>query len=318
MQEVTRDIFYQTIRNWEDVPFTQAEGYVRLQSGDNPSRVRYFLDDNIGCAAHVKQFMGKTLLIIPSECLKHKQTKHSTYTGFYQQIIGEVDIVEVNSVRPYDAEYETGMRQAGFLRPVGSFSFALTDMIDLTQPLAFDSNWKRNLKQSETFGLQLKRIEQPSSEDRCAFLRLYKEMCANKNLSMPFDDHLLEVLLSDPHFKLCMVYHNNKPVSGIIYHRQHEHCGLLYAATGNAAHPLHAGFEMYRLLLTRLQAEGIQTFDMEKMAPSTHSMNAVFLFKQGIKGTLTTLCGEWQWTKRKWMAVGMYFFKKIIWKKTRA
>jgi hypothetical protein len=57
---------------------------------------------------------------------------------------------------------------------------------------------------------------------------------------------------------------------------------------------------------------------MEKMAPSTHSMNAVFLFKQGIKGTLTTLCGEWQWTKRKWMAVGMYFLKKIIWKKTRA
>lgn len=318
MQEVTRDIFYQTIRNWEDVPFTQAEGYVRLQSGDNSSRVRYFLDDNIGCAAHVKRFMGKTLLIIPSECLKHKQTKHSTYTGFYQQIIGEADIVEVNSVRPYDAEYETGMRQAGFLRPVGSFSFALTNMIDLTQPLSYDSNWKRNLKQADPFSLKLESKECPSPKDRSDFIQLYHEMCTNKHLAMPFDDHLLEVLLSDPHFKLCMVYHNDKPVSGIIYHRQHEHCGLLYAATGNAAHPLHAGFEMYRLLLTRLQAEGIQTFDMEKMAPSTHSMNAVFLFKQGIKGTLTTLCGEWSWYKRPWMAVGMYFLKKIIWKKTRA
>ena len=66
MQEVSRDIFYQTTASWEDIPFSQTEGWVRMQSGDNASRVRYFLEEQIGCAAHVKRFGGLTLLMIDS------------------------------------------------------------------------------------------------------------------------------------------------------------------------------------------------------------------------------------------------------------
>ena len=318
MQEVNKDIFYQTIENWEDIPFSQTEGCVRLLSGDRTNSLRYFLDDNIGCVVHMKRCWGRTLFIVDSECLKHKQTKSATITRFYEALRSYADIIEVNCRRPYQAEYEVGMRQAGYLRPIGSFSFELTNMIDLTQPLAFNENWKRNLKQSDESGLTLVRIEQPASQDIADFMRLYREMCAHKNLAVPFTETTLGILLNDPHFHLCFICRGEERLSGIIYHHIRTHAGLFYAANSDAANQVHAGFQLYKQLLTLLASEGVQTFDMEKMAPSTHSMNAVFLFKQGIRGELTPLCGEWSWYKHRWYGVGMYLIKKYLWKKQQA
>lgn len=319
MQEVNRDIFYQTIANWEDVPFSQAEGYVRLQSGNDDSRVRFFLDDQMGCAAHVKRFCGKTMFMIDSECIKHQPIRPVAISRFYEELqhMG-ADIIEVNSRRLYQANYEVGIRQAGFLRPMGSFSFELTNVIDLTQALGFNENWKRNLKQSEVFGLTLQRIEQPFDADIADFMQLYSEMCAHKHLAMPFTNELLRILLSDSRFHLCFVCLGSERISGIIYHHVRSHAGLLYAANGDKANEYHAGFQQYKQLLTLLASEGVQTFDMEKMAPSTHSMNAVFLFKQGIHGELLPLCGEWSWYKHRWYGIGMYLIKKYLWKKQQA
>lgn len=318
MQEVSRDIFYDTMRHWEFVPFCQQEGLIRLQSGDKDGRVRYFLDDNIGCAAHVKQFLGLTLLMIPAECLKHKQTKHSTFTAFYEALKKQAEMIEINNPMPYNAEYEVGLRQAGYLRPVGSFSFALTNMVDLKEPLRYNENWRRNLKQSEAFPLSLERIETPTDKDISDWMVLYQEMSKQKGLSMPFTPDGVRILLTDSHFRLVFLNHNEQRVAGIIYHHCHEHAGLLYAATSEEGNHVHAGFALYQQLLTALQEEGVLSFDMEKMAASTHSTNAVFHFKQGIRGELTPLCGEWAWYKRLWMGIGMYFIKKYLWKKVQA
>ena len=319
MQEVSQEIFYRTIEKWEDVPFSQTEGCVRLQSGDNVSRVRFFLDEHIGCAAHVKRFLGLTLLMIDSECLRYRQTKASTITHFYESLRQtRVDMIEVNCRRPYNAEYEVGMRQAGFLRPIGSFSFELTNMIDLTQPLTFNENWKRNLKQSEREGLTLSRIDAPTDRDIEDFMGIYREMTANKNLPMPFTKDSLRALLADPHFHLCFLSREQEKLSGIIYHHVGTHAGLLYAANSEKANQVHAGFQLYKQLLTLLAKEGLQTFDLEKMGASTHSVNAVFQFKQGIRGQLTPLCGEWSWYRRQWYGIGLYLIKKYLWKKTQA
>ena len=319
MQEVSKDIFYNSIANWEDVPFSQTEGWVRMQSGDNAGRVRYFLDENIGCAAHVKCFMGVTMLMIDTECLKHKHTKPATISRFYEELCQTgVYMIEVNSRRVYEAEYEVGMRQAGYLRPVGSFSFELTNIIDLTKPLAFNENWKRNLKHSEDMGLRLERIEQPTDSDLEDFIRLYHEMCAQKHLALPFTKEALRVLLNDSHFHLCYICEEEKRLSSIIYHQSRTHCGLLYAATGVEGNERRAGFQQYKLLLDQLQQKGIETFDMEKMGASKHSTNAVFLFKQGIRGELKSLCGEWSWYKHSWYGIVMYFVKKYLWKKVQA
>lgn len=319
MQEVSRDIFYQTIEKWESVPFSQAEGWVRMQSGDDASRVRYFMDEQIGCAAHVKRFAGLTMLMVDTECLRHKQTKPATICRFYDALRQTgVNMIEVNSRRLYMADYEVGMRQAGYLRPVGSFSYELTNIIDLTQPLSYNENWKRNLKASESLEMCLERVERVTKEDITSFMQLYREMCSHKSLPIPFTENMLRVLLNDPHFRLCFICQGAERLSAIIYHQVGTHAGLLYAANGNKANEAHAGFQMYKQLLEVLAVEGVRTFDMEKMGASAHSTNAVFLFKQGIRGELTPLCGEWAWYKRRWYGIGMYFVKKFLWKKQQA
>lgn len=319
MQEVSRDIFYQTTASWEDIPFSQTEGWVRMQSGDNASRVRYFLEEQIGCAAHVKRFGGLTLLMIDSECLQHKQTKPAVISRFYEALQScGADMIEINSRRLYAADYEVGMRQAGYLRPVGSFSYELTNLIDLTQPLCFNENWRRNIKQSEALGLTLERMEHPTDTDIADFMQLFRQMCAHKGLSIPFTEHMLRVLLDDPHFRLCFICRDGERLSAIIYHHIGSHAGLLYAANGDKANEARAGFQLYKQLLEHLAAEGVRTFDMEKMGASAHSTNAVFLFKQGIRGELVPLCGEWSWYKRALYGFVMYLVKKYLWKKQQA
>lgn len=319
MQEVTREIFYQNIRNWEDVPFSQSEGWVGMQSGNNASRVRYFMDEQIAVAAHVKHFAGLTMLYIDTECLRNRAVKPIVISRFYEALRKtDVDIIELNSRRIYNAEYEVGMRQAGFLRPTGSFSYEITNQIDLTQEIRYNENWKRNIKLSDNQELKLERIDKPAEGDITDFMRLYREMSANKQLTVPFSAEMIHTLLADPHFHLCFIRQAEKRLSAIIYHHIKDHAGLLYAANGDEANEKHAGFQLYKQLLEALQAEGVRSFDMEKMGASTHSTNAVFLFKQGIRGQLTGLCGEWCWYKRAWYNIGMYFIKKYVWKKTQA
>lgn len=319
MQEVSKDIFYSTVQTWEDVPFSQTEGWVLMQSGGNADSIRYYLDEQIGCAAHVKRCMGRTLLIIDTECLRYKQAKPAIISRFYEALTRTgADMIEVNSRRIYMPAFEVGIRQAGFLRPVGSFSYALTNIIDLTQPLAFNENWRRNIKQSNALGLTLQRINRPEDCDIRDFMRLYREMCTNKRLAIPFTEHTLRLLLSDEHFHLCFICRGDERLSAIIYHQAAKHAGLLYAANGHTANEQHAGFQLYKQLLETLAKEGIQTFDMEKMGASTHSTNAVFLFKQGIRGSLLPLCGEWSWYKHSWYGIGLYWVKKHLWKKTQA
>ena len=149
-------------------------------------------------------------------------------------------------------------------------------------------------------------------------MHLYEEMCSQKHLAIPFNSNLIQVLLSDAHFHLCFIREGEKRLATIIYHQSNNHCGLLYAATSQEGTNKHAGFQLYYHLLTLLQSEGIYSFDMEKMAPSTHSTNAVFLFKQGIRGQLTPLCGEWTWYKRNCYSLCLYFVKKYFWKKIQA
>lgn len=320
MEEVSREIFYESVRTWADVPFSQSEGWIRMQSGGREERVRYFLDENIGCAAHVKRFGGLSMLMVDTECLRHKETKASTYKQFYEDLRRQgCQIVEVNSRRPYSAACEVGMRQAGYLRPVGSFSYELTKLIDLQQPVSYDENWRRHLKKTASAGLKLTDTGNPTQDDCADFVRLYEEMGRRKHLRVPADSASLAMLLADKRFRLYFLETSDKErIATILIHLRGEEAGLIYAANGAKADGLYAGFEMYRQLLETLQEAGVRVFDMEKMGASAHSTNAVYQFKNGIRGTLTALCGEWSAYRYRGTALGMYFIKKYVWHRQQA
>lgn len=316
MTQVSRELFFQTIRKWECVPYCQQTGWVDAQA-TNRRELLYLLDEDVALVGHLKRYAGFCYLMLQAPALRHEGVKVSKLSEFYSQLRDLADIVEVNDQSVYSADKEVALRQAGYLRPVGSFSYQLSSVIDLSQPIQYDSNWSRHLK--KVAGLSLDIVDTPNEQDLADYMMLYTKMCTSKQMPLPYKEEYIRRLLSDAHF--CLFFEKDpegQRVASLLIHTSGTHAGLLYAATSDEGRDMHAGFAIYRDTLAYLAEQGYRSFDMEKMGASTHSTNAVFQFKQGIKGELTSLNGEWLWCKRDWMKVALYFVKKHIWKRTQA
>ncbi|MCQ2311443.1 MAG: GNAT family N-acetyltransferase [Paludibacteraceae bacterium] len=316
MTLVDREHFYATIIKWEHVPYCQCVGWVDAQA-TNRRELVYLLDEDIACVGHLKRYAGIRYLMLQAPALRYDGVKAGKVSAFYREVMDLADIVELNDQSVYNPQREVALRQAGYLRPVGSFSYQLTSIIDLMQPLQPDRNWSRKMDQIK--GLHLEVIEQVSEKDIQDYMALYAKMCTAKNMSVPHTTEYIRILLEDKHFRLFFeTTDEGERVASLLIHMVGTHAGGLYAATSEKGKRLFAGFAIYRDVLPYLASQGYRSFDNEKMGASTHSTNAVYQFKQGMGGTLTPLNGEWQWCRRKWMPLALYLVKKYIWKRTQA
>lgn len=319
MQSVNIDKFYEHVAHFAYVPYTQSKAWIQSTLLQAPHPVACFIDDDIACIGLVRRCLGISWLLIEDECLRSSTIKPAARTTFYRAIIASgYDIVETNNRQIYLPEYEIAMRQAGFLRPIGSFSCQLTNNIPLTQPLSFNENWRRNLRKADANELTLRYVSQPTEQDISDYMQLYSEMTLHKKIGTPFTHESIRILLSSNQFRLYFVEHNHAPISAIVVHTCGQHAGLLYAANSAKANELAAGAFMYRETIQQLAAEGFTSFDMEKLVASTHSTNSVFLFKQGIRGQLTALNGEWSYYRHTWLGIIMFLLKKYYWKARQA
>ena len=318
MEKIDQNTFFTITKHFDVIPYSQTESWVMAQSDNDPLKLLFLVDNThnpkIGCVAHIKKKCGLKMLLIEAERRENKNFKSSTIRCFYEELrqLG-FDAIEINSCLPYSSEYEIGIRQAGFLRPVGLFSVQFSNYIDLSNEISFNENWRRNLKKASANNLSFEVIDEAQKKDIEDFLNLYGEMKEQKNLSQPFSASSIETLLSGENFQLFFVKNTEEErVSTIIIHKSREHAGLLYAATSEKAHICSAGFFMYEKVIQFLKKENFSTFDMEKLAPFTHSTNSVFLFKNGIKGSHIVVNGEWGWYKKQWIRPMMFFVKKYL------
>lgn len=313
--------FFQCIQKFEYIPFTQTEGWYNFNECDRPGRVLFFADKAeqpcIACFGHIKQKAGFKMLLIEGECLRYKEYNSKLIASFYREILTlGYDVIEVNSLLKYSPVYEIGIRQAGLLRPVGLFSMHLSKWIDLTKPVQYNSNWKRNIKNSLSNQLNLLPVFSPGRQNAERFVSLYQELRKEKGLNHQLSVSQIERLLAAKEFKLFAVTdEKGEWVSAIIIHLVQKHGGLLYACKNSKAAETGATFFMYDNLFAWLAQQGIETFDMEKLLPSTHSTEGVFLFKEGIRGEHTIYCGEWSWYSKSYLRPLMYFVKKYLFKR---
>lgn len=313
--------FFQCTQGFEYVPFTQTQGWYDFNECERPGRVIFLADRAeqpcIACFAHIKQKAGLKMLLIEGECLRYKEYNSKLISSFYKAILElGYDIVEVNSLLRYNPIYEIGIRQAGLLRPVGLFSMHLSKWIDLTKPIQYNSNWKRNIKKSLNNQLSFLPISSPTHEDVERFVSLYQELRKDKKISHQLNVSQINRLLTSGEFKLFAVTNEKgKWIAAIIIHLVQKHGGLLYACKNSDALETGATFFMYDRVFALLSEQGTETFDMEKLLPSTHSTEGVFLFKEGVKGEYVIYCGEWSWYRKSYLRPLMYLVKKYLFKR---
>ena len=310
MNIVDQHTFQQTIASWEVVSIRQLQGFYQARSENYETL--FLLDDSIASVAYLKTFMGCKMLLLETPAKRTANLSEKVLRHWYEALYNlPYDIIELNSSETYAPVEEVALRKAGWLRPIGLFSYPLTHCIDLTQPIHYNENWNRNLR---TISDDLHFYEcQDRIQGEKDMWELYQSMCLQKKLPVWPNLPFFHTLLSDPHFRLFFVEKDAQPISMILIHTSGIHAGLFYAANNEQGYAQKAGFYIYHCLLHQLQQEGFRSFDMEKLGFGARTSNAVALFKQGIKGHTTQLLGEWARYQHHWMRWAIYFVKRYIW-----
>lgn len=316
-----KNSYFQILEKFEIVPYTQSRGWCEMQSLYKPERVKYFVNDmdnpTIACFAHEKKMLGVRMIVIEEEAYKDELAHTPAEIKKFYEIINAsgYKIIEVSSNSKYDFDYEIALRQAGFLRPVGLFSLPSTKIIDLTNPIGYNRDWKNNLKKAAKNGLEFEPVERVEKFHSEEFIKIYSEMSRSKSIGIPFNAELIEKLCSTGEFKLFFVLRNGVRIASTIIFQRNESALSLYAASGSIARSTSASYFMYDELFKYLADSGVKTFDMGKLLPSKEPVNNVFLFKNGIEGKHIQLNGEWARYSNPFYRFSMYFVKRYILKR---
>ncbi|MDR0829593.1 MAG: hypothetical protein LBN95_05740 [Prevotellaceae bacterium] len=322
MDIIDKNIFFSITQTFDYVPFTQSEGWWAYNSVKDENRYAFFVDDakqpSIACMGYKMQKFGLKMLEIAGECLIDRNNLSSKkIRDFYKEIaqIG-YDMVEVNSSLPYNALYEIGIRQAGFLRPAGLFSTPLTILLDLRKPIEYDKNWQNNLRRTEKHQLTFAPATHLTNKDIEDYLFMHNEMVNRKQFNDGLSYDKLKILLCNSYFKLFFVEdEQHKRIAGmLIYERNNNAISILSTVSAEGKQKSAAYFrdrEIYRFL----KEQGVLFFDRGRISPAAHKKNNIFLFKNGVKGDYLLYCGEFSWYKRHIYRPLMYFVKKYLFKR---
>lgn len=321
MQEVSKDIFYQAVADFEWIPFTQTLAYNLSLVPEET--MHFYLDDVenpcVGCVGYERHKLGMRMLCVGGECLRAMQVDRKKYAAFYQGLHETgFDVYEVNISTPYSVDAEIAFRTGAWLRPVGMFSTNLSKIISTTSPAKYDRSWKHNLKKAHQSDLQLTIHDTFDSTLIQAYMSCHRENLQRKGFRDDLSEQGLIELSRDSHFRMGVVTNSEGHfVAGHIFYIHPQATSSMYAFTTPEGRDKGAAYLLYEGILQYLSKQEIGTFDVGRISPSTHKKNNIFLFKDGIGGEYVQYLGEWLWCRQKWMPLMLYFMKKHIWKRVQ-
>ncbi len=315
VRQVDPHTFFAATRDWQCVSHTQTEGWVTafLRQED----MRCFVSEQIACIGWISRKWGKRMFTVTGECFRSLPVTDKQVFAFFDHIAQtDADMIYVNSDSLYSPLYEAGIRQAGFLRPVGLFSTTLSKEIALDQPYRFDKSWQRNLQKADDARLCFVSVANPSDEAVADYIRLHTEMENRKGFRDGLTAEQLRTVLSQPCFRLAWVddAQGGHLAGGIVFQRG-EYARFLYSFTTAEGRRLSASYLLYKGWMDTLAADGVKRFDLGRLSPSKSQKNNLFLFKNGINGMTVSYNGEWLYSASKLLPFALYFANKYYWKR---
>lgn len=320
MEIIDKKSFFEIIKQMETIPFPQGRGWDQYMN--DKSNSIYFVDNysapTICCRGEVykKPFIG-SILRIQGEAMK--DPNQETIRNFYTEISRmEYSLVLVSSFSLYNTDYEIGIRQAGFVRPLHQTTCPLTILIDtINRPVAHRT-WKRNIKKAITAGCTFRIIKDPGLDESRIFTQIFKEMAIKKNLSYSLDEQDIYKLLQDPAFRLFFIYNpTGTVISGRIVYVDGKQAWDVYAANSNDSRQNGASYYIIEEILQYLATQNIGIFDFGRIGPGTNTSNQVYLFKQSSGGYPVQYNGEWTFVKNKYSELLMLIYRYVLKGSTR-
>ena len=312
MEIIKKQLFFEIIKQMDTVPFTQSKGWDKYMSTNDNSV--YFVDNSTNPTICCRGELYKKPLILRIQGEAIKNPELETIRNFYAEItkIG-YSLIFVSSLSLYNIEYEIGIRQAGFIRPLHQTTCPLTILVNtIDRPLPHRS-WKNNVKKAINAKCSFEVISKPTMDECEIFAQIFSEMAKIKHLTYTLDKKDIYNLLHDPNFKLFFVYNETGTiVSGRIVYIENKQAWDIYGANSSYSRKNGASYFILDKILDYLSENNIKIFDFGRIGPGINSSNLVYLFKQSSGGYPVQYNGEWIFSKNKYNELALLTYRYIL------
>ena len=317
MNEISPSLFFSLQSEFKHKTYTTSEKWHEYlnKKGDKCLFLINNIDSpTVGIIGRVKKIpLLGSLLTINGELISDNASNQDI-TAFYKDVIKLPYFgFEINSSHRYSVDYEIGIRRAGFLRSLCNVSCPLSKLIDLTSPIEYDRNWKKNYKKAIKNNLKFDEISKPDNKDIEMFLDMFSDLSNRKNLKFKLSQDGLKALIDGKNMRLFVVKSkDNEILSSRIIYVNEKFSSAIYTANSIKGNKAGAPRFILQSILEKLSSEGIELFDVGRIPPSTTKTDGIYVFKNAVGGKLIQYNGEWVYYKSRVKEYLMLFLRRFI------
>jgi hypothetical protein len=314
---ISSDDFFELQSKFKQVPFTQSKGWYKYLKAQG-KKVVFFTNDKSNdvrllffATTRTLPVVNKTILFIDGEVYKDDLSEKVFKKSFFALKALGYSGIEINSNNPYIVEYEIGIRRAGYIRPLGSFSCPLTIDVDLSKAPNFSSPWTRDVKKAVKNELEFSEVIKLSDEIVDEVVEVFCEMADLKKLNYKLESISLKSLLQSEDIRLFVVQDaNGKILSARIIHVSYPFSSDIFAANSITSRSCGAAYFIMQNIFEILHEEGFKHFDFGRIPPSDHATDNIYQFKS-LTGDSIQYNGNWSFYENKWLEFLMFCFKNF-------
>lgn len=298
---IDRQRFFKIQKNFPDVPFNQTEVWLEITGGIKNTVFFVDSEDNprVCCWGRVfeRRFIGAHLMI---DGLSVKTSNIKYIKDFFQDVVSNgYALIEVSDIGYYNCDFEIGIRQAGFVRPLLNLC-PLTLLVELQEDFKFHRNWKRNVNKAIVNNINFKVVDKPTIQDCEVFTTLFNQLKYRKGLSFNIEPETLYNLLVSDEFKLFFTTgENNQTFSARVVYITKKLAYDVYAANSDEGIRNGAAYYIQENILYYLKENGVKAFDYGRIPPSADEMNNIYIAKSYSGGIPIQYNGQWVFNKSK-------------------
>lgn len=312
MEIVDKDSFFEIQSKMDWISPHQCLGWLNYQERNDTSFC-YFVDNiekTTICSwgrLIKKKYVGKFLRIYGEsyKCNILKDDIRKFYTSI-SELASKSNIVfiDIQTDSLYNIDYELGIRQAGFMRPMTLSLCPLTIIVELDKERESSRLWRRQLKKAQEQDILFEYIDKPTEEHIHQLCSIYGEMVRTKHLRNNLNESAISILLNDPSFYLFFVYsENGEPLAARIIYVRQDFSGDVIAANSDKARVIKGTtYFLMENIYSWLRERMVRKFDFGRIGPSLGTSNHVYEFKKYSGGKEVQYNGEWiRFFKKSWI-----------------
>lgn len=300
--KVDKELFFALQAKIKDVPYSQTLGWHDTAYKSVQNKLVYFVnttdDPRICCFGYLskRKLFGDVLAI---DGISRKNDVNITeYRAFFKSIVEEgYSIIDVSDIGRYSADFEVGIRRAGFVHPFGLSLSPLSLVVNLKEPFKFHRKWRSHVKNSVSCGNTFYPVESPTKNDAEEFVRMFGELKDRKNLNYSCSPDNIYYLVQNGYKMFFMKNKEGENIAGRLEYICGKNVYDVYAANTETGLSNGAVYHLQEEILNYLAEHKYSEFDYGMIPPSDNHMDDIYIAKSYSGGSPIAYNGQWQYCK---------------------